>query len=284
MFNRSYEGLMQDKLVDAIREWGGSVPAMENAEAVPPYSHGSHRSKACRGAQEGALRREALARGVDQVGHLDRLRGSLLRFVLRAAESALPGASPISGLCLRSIPLAGFLLRRHDSPCPPRFPRGLLAWWPLDGEQDASADDESGQGHKAQLVGTTRCKGHDGRDARQFDGRGYLESRGLGMHEARVDFPVGKASVARPAVEPAVVRPRHRAGHRSFQSAGKRHAQRGGEQRRAELDALQGQRVRSTWKSGITWFWFATRGSGETFSSISMASRPVASASGWASR
>jgi hypothetical protein len=45
LFSRSYEGLLQSGQVDAIREWAGSTYAMQNAEAVPPYSHGSHRSR-----------------------------------------------------------------------------------------------------------------------------------------------------------------------------------------------------------------------------------------------
>ena len=45
LFSRSYENILQARLVDTIREWGGAAYSMQNAEAVPPYSHGSHRSK-----------------------------------------------------------------------------------------------------------------------------------------------------------------------------------------------------------------------------------------------
>ncbi len=45
MFNRSYENILQGGLVDTVREWHGITYAMQNAEAVPPYSHGSHRSR-----------------------------------------------------------------------------------------------------------------------------------------------------------------------------------------------------------------------------------------------
>jgi hypothetical protein len=45
LFNRSYESLLQGKLVNAIQEWNSGTYAMQNAEAVPPYTYGSHRSK-----------------------------------------------------------------------------------------------------------------------------------------------------------------------------------------------------------------------------------------------
>ena len=39
LFNRSYENLMQGGYVATIREWAGANHAMENAAAVPPYTH-----------------------------------------------------------------------------------------------------------------------------------------------------------------------------------------------------------------------------------------------------
>jgi len=45
LFSRSYENILQGDLVDTVREWPGATYAMQNAEAVPPYSHGSHRSR-----------------------------------------------------------------------------------------------------------------------------------------------------------------------------------------------------------------------------------------------
>jgi hypothetical protein len=44
-FSRSYENLLTSEMVDTIREWAGAVYSMQHAEAVAPYSHGSHRSK-----------------------------------------------------------------------------------------------------------------------------------------------------------------------------------------------------------------------------------------------
>jgi hypothetical protein len=45
LFSRSYENILRAGLVDTVREWNGATYAMQNAEAVPPYSHGSHRSR-----------------------------------------------------------------------------------------------------------------------------------------------------------------------------------------------------------------------------------------------
>jgi len=45
LFSRSYENILRAGLVDTVREWPGATYAMQNAEAVPPYSHGSHRSR-----------------------------------------------------------------------------------------------------------------------------------------------------------------------------------------------------------------------------------------------
>ena len=45
LFSRSYESILRGGLVDTVREWHGATYAMQNAEAVPPYSHGSHRSR-----------------------------------------------------------------------------------------------------------------------------------------------------------------------------------------------------------------------------------------------
>ncbi|MFV1966283.1 MAG: PKD domain-containing protein [Pirellulaceae bacterium] len=45
LFSRSYEEILQAGLVDTIREWAGMAYSMQNAEAVGPYAHGSHRSR-----------------------------------------------------------------------------------------------------------------------------------------------------------------------------------------------------------------------------------------------
>lgn len=45
LFSRSYENILQAGLVDKVREWPGADYAMQNAEAVVPYTRGSHRSR-----------------------------------------------------------------------------------------------------------------------------------------------------------------------------------------------------------------------------------------------
>ena len=45
LFSRSYESLMQSEWVNTIQEWNGGDYAMMHAEAVPPYTYGSHRSR-----------------------------------------------------------------------------------------------------------------------------------------------------------------------------------------------------------------------------------------------
>ncbi|NOX57072.1 MAG: hypothetical protein GXP27_22085 [Planctomycetes bacterium] len=45
LFNRSYENILQGGLVHKVREWHGVTYAMQNVEAVPPYSQGAHHSR-----------------------------------------------------------------------------------------------------------------------------------------------------------------------------------------------------------------------------------------------
>jgi hypothetical protein len=66
MFSRSYEALLQGKWVNTIQEWNGSDYAMMHADAVPPYTYGSHRSKLVevlrKGHYEAKLTREEFIR------------------------------------------------------------------------------------------------------------------------------------------------------------------------------------------------------------------------------
>ena len=66
MFSRSYEALMQGKWVNTIQEWNGGNYAMMHAEAAPPYTYGSHRSRLVdllrKGHYEAQLPREEFIR------------------------------------------------------------------------------------------------------------------------------------------------------------------------------------------------------------------------------
>jgi hypothetical protein len=66
MFSRSYEALLQGKWVNTIQEWNGGTWAMMHADAVPPYTYGSHRSRLVellrKGHHEARLSREEFIR------------------------------------------------------------------------------------------------------------------------------------------------------------------------------------------------------------------------------
>ena len=53
LFSRSYEGLLEGKFVATVQEWNGGSYAMQNAEAVPPYTHGAHASRLVKILQAG---------------------------------------------------------------------------------------------------------------------------------------------------------------------------------------------------------------------------------------
>ena len=67
---------------------------------------------------------------------------------------------------------------------PDPLPAQLLAWWPLDESTLEAVADASGHDRHARAVGTAKSEGHDGRGGRRVDGKAYIESGGLGSHEA----------------------------------------------------------------------------------------------------
>ncbi len=183
LFNRSYEGLMQGKWVNTIQEWNGGDYAMMHAEVVPPYTYGSHRSRLVKLLKDGHydvnLSREEWIKLVTWIDcgapyygsyygrrHLD-YQGQPDFRPVPTLESAC-GVPPVF----------------PELPTPDPLPARLLAWWPLGDSTPGPAADASGQGHEAKAVGVARSEGRDGRGARRFDGKGYIESAGLGAHEA----------------------------------------------------------------------------------------------------
>ena len=183
IFNRSYEALMQGEWVNAIREWNGLGYSMMHAPAVPPYTYGSHRSGLVKllreGHYEASLSREEWISLVTWIDCGAPYYGSY--FGRRnLAYKGEPDFRPVPTV---------------DSACgvPPVFPElqppaplgaELLAWWPLDGEALDEVADLSGKGHGGEATGVALGEGRDGRGARRFDGKGYLEGGGLGEHEA----------------------------------------------------------------------------------------------------
>jgi hypothetical protein len=183
LFNRSYEGLMQGKWVNTIQEWNGGNYAMMHAEAAPPYTYGSHRSRLVellrQGHYDAKLDREEFIRLVTWIDSGAPYYGSY--YGRRHLDyQGQPDFRPVPTL---------------DSACgiPPVFPEPLrpeplpaqlLAWWPLDELGVDTAADASGHDRHARAVGTAKSEGRDGRGGRRFDGKGYIESGDLGSHEA----------------------------------------------------------------------------------------------------
>ena len=183
LFNRSYENIFQAGLVNTVREWAGGSYAMENAEAVPPYTHGSHRSKLVTllraGHYEVQLSQEEWIKLVTWIDCGAPYYGSYYgrRNLKYQGQPDFRPVPTLSSACGVAPELPKLVL-------PDPVPARLLAWWPLDEATPGVAGDASGQGHDAKAVEAARTAGRDGRGARRFDGRGYLEAGGLQTHEA----------------------------------------------------------------------------------------------------
>jgi len=110
---------------------------------------------------------------MDQAGHMDRLRRSLLRLVLRPPERPVPTLSAARGIAP--------LWPKPRLPEP--LPAQLLAHWPLDDGAFAAAT-ASGDGFHAQPVNLAQTAGRQGSGAGRFDGESFIRAGGLGAHEA----------------------------------------------------------------------------------------------------
>ena len=183
LFNRSYENIFQADLVDTIREWAGLTYSMQNAEAVPPYSHGSHCSKLIKTLQANhydvKLSKEEWIKLVTWIDCGAPYYGSYFgrRHLNYQGQPDFRPVPTLDSAC--GIPPV------FPEPTPPDpLPARLLSWWRLDESAGESAADASGHDRHARAVGTARSEGHDGRGGRRFDGKGYVESGDLGSHEA----------------------------------------------------------------------------------------------------
>ena len=178
-FSRSYENLLEGKQVDAIREWNGGGYAMENAPAVPPYSHGSHRSKLVdllrRGHYESELSREEWIKLVTWIDCGAPYYGSYFgrRNLRYRGQPDFRPAPSVDSACGIAPPLVKL-------PAPDPLPAQLLAWWAL----GASGDDASGQNRPLRIVEAAPCPGRPGHEARRFTGKSYAEAVGLGSQQA----------------------------------------------------------------------------------------------------
>ena len=182
-FSRSYENIFAAGLVDTIREWAGATYSMQNAEAVPPYSHGSHRSKLVQVLKAGhydvQLSREEWIKLVTWIDCGAPYYGSYYGR-RNLAYRGQPDFRPVPTL---------------ESACgiPPEFPElpkldplpaELLAWWPLDEAPGGTTADASANGHPAQVVAAQWAPDDANGSALTLDGKGHLTAGGLGQHEA----------------------------------------------------------------------------------------------------
>jgi hypothetical protein len=185
LFNRSYESILQAGLVKVVREWNGGNYAMENAEAVPPYTLGSHASRfvaVLRGDHYGVkLAKEEWIKLVTWVDCGAPYYGSYFgrRNLQYQGQPDFRPVPTVESACGTPPPTTKCTLPTCEA-----LPARLLAWWPLGDSAGDTADDASGGGHAAKSVAAARSEGRNGQGARRFDGTGYVECRGLGTHEA----------------------------------------------------------------------------------------------------
>lgn len=182
LFNRSYESILQAGLVKVVREWNGGNYAMENAEATPPYTFGSHASRFTQVLRAGhydvKLSREEWVKLVTWIDCGAPYYGSYFgrRHLQYEGE---PDFRPVPSL-ESACGIAPEPPKCLASPNP--LPARLIGQWSLG--DPGTVVDSSGRAHATRVVGTARSDGPHGRGARRFDGTGYVECRGLGAHEA----------------------------------------------------------------------------------------------------
>jgi hypothetical protein len=183
LFNRSYENLMQGKWVNTIQEWNGGDYAMMHAEAVPPYTYGSHRSRLVELLKKGHYDANLPpADWVKLVTWIDCGAPYYGSYYGRRHLSyqGQPDFRPVPTVASACGDPPVFPELAPPEPLPAR----LLAWWKLDDAAPGVAADASGQGHEAKPTNVVRSEGRNGASAIRFDGRGYVECGGLGTHEA----------------------------------------------------------------------------------------------------
>lgn len=157
LFSRSYEAMLQNQWVNTIQEWNGGDWAMRHAEAAPPYTYGSHRSRLVALIRDGhygvQLDPEEAIRLVTWIDCGAPFYGSYfgrrhLSYQGQPDFRPVPTVSSASGVAPPEIAIP---------PCEP-IPAQLLAWLPL----DSSSNDEG----------------------QRFDGLNFLACQGLGRHPA----------------------------------------------------------------------------------------------------
>jgi len=183
MFCRSYESIMQGGYVSTIREWAGATYAMQHAEAAPPYTYGSHRSRLIEilkaGHHDVKLSEEEWIKLVTWIDCGAPYYGSYFgrRNLVYQGQPDFRPVPTIKSAC--GIPPEFAELKKPDE-----LPAKLLAWWPLADETDGKAADISGHGRHGKIVGGRwHSQGENVREL-AFDGNGYVSAGGLGKHAA----------------------------------------------------------------------------------------------------
>jgi len=189
-FNRSYENLIQGGYVNFIQEWTG--PRLENppeyftvggsmahAEAVPPYTYGSHASRVIRILLEGHYDVDMpptdlirLATWVDANAPYYGSYFGRRHIQFRGRPDFRPVPTVASA---RGVPPAPYR--------PEPIPAELIAWWRLDERQGDRAVDASGAENHAMVTraawGPARVAG-----GIRLDGNGYVQAPELGTFDA----------------------------------------------------------------------------------------------------
>jgi hypothetical protein len=183
LFSRSYENLLQGEWVRTIREWNGMTYSMQNAEAVPPYTLGSHNSRLIELLEAGhydvQLSREEWIKLVTWIDCGAPYYGSYYgrRNLLYRGQPDFRPEPTLESAC-------GVPPEFPELPACEPLPAELLAWWPLDDGADGTTIDASGNGHNGQIVRADSVSEGSLRQALTLRGRGYLAAGGLGKHEA----------------------------------------------------------------------------------------------------
>jgi hypothetical protein len=187
LFNRSYENIMQAGLVDTIREWAGATYSMQNAEAVPPYSHGSHCSRLVEilKAKNGAghydvkLAREEWIKLVTWIDCGAPYYGSYYgrRNLTYRGQPDFRPVPTVESAC--GVPPVYPELPKSDP-----IPAELLAWWPMSGGGDRTTPDASGNGHDGEIVGAEWAQDEKRGRVLSLGGNDYVSANDLGQQEA----------------------------------------------------------------------------------------------------
>ena len=175
--------MLQGKWVNTIQEWNGGNYAMMHAEAAPPYTYGSHRSRLVellrRGHYEAKLEREEFIRLVTWIDCGGPYYGSYYgrRNLKYQGQPDFRPVPTLSSACGVAPPeLAAAEARAVAGPAARLVAVGRL-----------TAGSGCGRVRPRPRGPRPRRRSHagpDGRGAWRFDGRGYVEAGGLGTHEA----------------------------------------------------------------------------------------------------